>query len=268
MLIPSSLLSVTSVTDLAGKNYAFKTNPRYLNLDIKSASLWLHISEDPESAVNAGDDPQVLHLYKAFTTPGKEVCSRELFHSDQLNKTGWYSVEVTVLVKEWFSMRTKSYLSLDVAIKGAISLEVGDVDGEAAKQWRPFLVVNTEEKKQLTRKRRNPNLQVNDDECDPQPPKTCCRHSFPLEIRGLDFIILPRKLTLYACNGSCQALAHHEHAHRANVLKKTDPTFIGGNRTCCLPNKLGPITFIYLDESQSVRVKKVDLKVLSCSCFI
>ena len=268
--MPSSLLSVPSVTNLAGKNYAFKSNPRYLNLDIKSASLWIHITEDLKSAVKAGDDPQVLNLYKAFKGPGKEVRSRELFHSEQLNKTGWYSVEVSVLIKEWFSMHIKSYLSLDVAINGALSLEVGDVDSEAAKQWRPFLVVNTEEKKQLNRKRRHANLQVND-ECDPRPPKTCCRHSFVVDfqqIRGLEFILLPRMLNVYACAGSCQSLALYEHVRRAKVLKKIDPTFSGENHTCCVPKQLGPINFIYYLESGSVHVEKIHIRVLSCSCFI
>ena len=269
MLIPSSLLSVTSVTDLAGKNYAFQTNPRYLNLDIKSASLWFHITEDPKSAVKAGDDPQVLNLYKAFKAPGKKIRSRELFHSDQLNKTGWYSVEVTVLVNEWFSMHTKSYLSLDVAIKGAISLEVGDVDGEAAKQWRPFLVVNTEEKKQLTRKRRHANLQVNDDECDPKPPKTCCRHSFVIDFvkLGWEFILFPTSLNVFACNGSCQSHAFHSQVVRAQVIRRMDQNL--EIHTCCRPKKMAPISLIYMLGDKTVVVKTIrDLQVLSCSCFI
>ena len=266
--MPSSLLSVTSVTNLAGKNYSFKSNPRYLNLDIKSASLWFHITKNPKSAVKAGDDPQVLNLYKAFKAPGKEVRCRELFHSDQLNKTGWYAVEVSVLVKEWFSMHIKSYLSLDVAIKGAISLEVGGVDGEAAKQWRPFLVVNTEEKKQLNRKRRHANLQVND-ECNPRPPKTCCRHNLEVDFKqiGWEFILYPKMLNVYACAGSCQSLAFHSQTIRATAFRRMNQNL--ERHTCCRPKKMASISVIYFTKTETVLMKTIpNVQVLSCSCFI
>ena len=264
----TSLLLATSLSDSAGKNYAFKLNSLYLNLDIKSASLWFHISEaDPQSAVKAGDDPQVLNLYKAFKAPGKEVRSRELFHSDQLNKTGWYSVEVSVLVKEWFSMHTKSDLSLDVVIKGAISLEVSGVDGEAA-----FLVVDTEEKKQLNRKRRNANLQVNDEF---RRTLNCSRRSFQIDfdqVRDFQFILYPRRINMYSCAGNCESLAFYEHIIRAKILRHVDKAFggkSGDKHTCCRPNKLGPYKFVCLLQTGSIIVKALpDIRVLSCSCFV
>ena len=269
----SPLLSAISLNNLAGhgKNYAFKLNSLYLNLDIKSASLWFHISGDPQFAVKTGDDPQVLNLYKAFKAPGKEIRSRELFHSDKLNKTGWYSVEVSGLVKEWLYMHTKSDLSLDVVIKGAISLEVSGVDGEAAHQWlTPFLVLDTEEKKQLYRKRRNAiaGLPVAG-ECDPKPPKTCCRHNLVINLyeMGFHFILYPERVNLYACAGSCQSHAFHSHGVRASIFRRMNRNL--EHHTCCRPNKLGAMSVIYFLEDETVLMKTIpDVQVLSCSCFI
>ena len=149
---PEVYITVADVAQIAGKNCAFKSNSVNSNLEIKSATLWFHITETPKSTGSVIHESHLVRLYKAFKAPGKVADPRELFHSQQLNSTGWYSVQISAVVKEWFSLFSKQDMSLDIAVIGPNTLEVGCGDGEANK---PFLVVDTEEKKLLNRKRRN-----------------------------------------------------------------------------------------------------------------
>lgn len=249
---------VADVAQISGKTCAFKLNSVNSHLEIKSATLWFHITETPKSTGKVIHESHLVWLYKAF----KVADPRELFHSQQLNNTGWYSVQISAVVKEWFSLFSKQDLSLDIAVNGPNTLEVGCWDGEANK---PFLVVDTEEKKQLNRKRRNAGQK--NVECNPTPPKTCCRHSMEVNFHdiGYDFIIYPQLLNIYACAGSCESHSFHKYPVRSQIFRRLDME----NNTCCRPIKMAPLSVIFLDKDMNVLVDVIpDVQVLSCKCLI
>ena len=261
-------MSVTAVVDIAGKNYTFKSNTRYSNLEIKSAIFWFHITEASKSTGKVGHEPHLLRFYKAFKAPSKTVHTRELFHSETLNNTGWYSVQLSVVVKEWVSKHRKQDLRLDVAVTGK-SLEVDGVDDEAEKQWKPFLVVDTEQKKQLNRKRRN---QQEKDVCGTRAPVECCRHNFMINFRniGLEFVLFPKTLSVHRCAGSCESFAFQGYKSRfATLAAFSQITRHLVWRTCCVPKQMAPASLVLLNEDKTVEFKLVhNIRVLSCDCVV
>ena len=143
-----------------------------------------------------------LGLYRGYESNGKEMHAKEHFHSEQLNTTGWYSVDVSFVAKEWFSLHPAFDLSLRIAIKGRKVLEVGGING-ATEPMQPFLAVNTDEMRHVNRKRRASHS----DECDSitEPSNCCRRHKLVIDFEriGWNFVIQPKTLNTSVCVGVC-----------------------------------------------------------------
>ncbi|KAJ7369791.1 hypothetical protein OS493_036434 [Desmophyllum pertusum] len=163
-------------------------------------------------------------------------------------------------------MQENLQLSLDIAVKGTNSLEIdgGDVSGNGG-PLHPFLAVDTEEKQQVNRQKR----QVVD-ECPVTRPETCCRlHPFEVDVSDIswDFIIAPKTLNISACAGSCGSPRHAFYRSRNltraiafNEMNMLKPQ-------CCVPKRMGSLSLIYFDHNQAIQKTEFpNLKVLSCHC--
>jgi len=258
---------VASVTRTVGKSYIFKTNSEHSNLKVKAATLWLHIAEQPNSVGSSSHDLYHFSVYKGYKPPGKDVLAKELYRSEIVNVTGWYSVKVSAAVKEWFSINTKFDLSFDVAINGTKSIEVDRQVNGAEIPLQPFLAVDTEEKKNRNRRRRAAEVDIGD--CDSKSPNTCCRHNLVVDFDKIswDFVISPRSVNIYACAGICESMVHHLSQRRGMAFRQLKL----GN-ACCGPKRMAPLTLLYVSnsgEGNKVVVKKIpDMRVLSCRCLV
>lgn len=268
-LFPEQVVSVTGGTE---RNLIFKWNPIHPTLEIVSALLWIHIVHAPISVENPdlrkGDE---LQLYKSYRASGTES-KKEHFHSEHLKATGWYKVEVSGMIQGWFSEQPKIDLSLDVAVEGARSLEIGGVsdDGEPL---QPFLAINTKEKR--GRINRNKRKAVSK-ECPGTPTSTCCLQQLTIDFEKLnwDFIIAPRILNFAVCSGDCSLNIKgninffSNQARAAPFAGKLNPRK-QKNISCCVPKTTNDITLLLFDESGDVRILTLrDARALSCHCVV
>lgn len=263
------LISVVSVTNGIEKNLIFKSNPRHPTLEIVSATLWIHIVDASTSVENPGHRKGELQLYKSYRAPGKSA--KEHFHSEHLKTAGWHTVEVSGMVKGWFSEQPKLDLSLDIAVKGTGSLEIGGVSGDG-EPLQPFLAVNTKDKPHVNRKKR----QVDLEECPGTPPSTCCLQEFMIDFEKLnwDFIIAPRTLNFGVCRGDCSLMIKSNLDFFSNQRRAVP--FLGlfnpknqRKITCCVPRKTDDISLLMFDEYGDVRILTLrDTRASSCHCIV
>ena len=246
-----------------GKNYLFKWKSEWKRLEIKSATLWVPITEAAKPVGETEHQTHELSLYRGYESNGKEMHAKEHFQTEQLNATGWYAVDMSFVAKEWFLLHPAFDLSLGIAIKGTKVLEVGGING-ATEPMQPFLAVNTEEMRRVNRKRRASHS----DECDSiTEPSNCCRR-YNLEINfdriGWYFVIHPKTLSTAVCVGSCHVPSLFFSSHRAQALKIANKF----QNPCCQPERMDSKQMLYLNYNGTVDSKFVPLIVLSCHCII
>lgn len=257
------LISVVSVTNGIEKNLIFKSNPRHPTLEIKSATLWIHITgaaSKPLEQPHHGKGQ--LRLYKSYQTSGHGSREKEHFRSEPLKEAGWYTVEVTGIAKEWFSVQPKLDLSLDIAVKGTTSLEIGGVSSDGA-PLQPFLAVETKEKQYSNRRKR----QADSPDCP--APQACCKHDLVVNL-DWDFVIAPKSLHIGACAGNCplNKISLFGNERRAKALSLYNSAYLA-QRPCCAPNRLDFVKLLAFDQNGDVKEYKLqNMKVLSCQCVV
>ena len=235
-----------------------------------SAFLWIRIVDAHISLGNLDLRKEELKLYKSYRASGNES-KKEHFHSEHLKAAGWYRVEVSGMVKGWFSEQPKLDLSLDVAVKGAWSLEIG-ISGDG-QPLQPFLAINTKEKRGINRNKRR----VASQECPGTPTSTCCLQQLTVDFEKLDwadFIIAPRKLNFAVCRGDCSLDIKgnidffSNQARAAPFAGKHNPNK-QKNIACCVPKTTNDITLLMFDNNGDVRTFTLpDSRALSCHCVV
>lgn len=236
-----------------------------------SAFLWIRIVDAHISVGNPDLRKQELQLYKSYRASGNES-KKEHFHSEHLNAAGWYKVEVSRVVKGWFSEQPKLDLSLDFAVEGARSLEIGGVNGDG-EPLQPFLEINTKEKRGINRNKRR----VVSQDCPSTPTSTCCLQHFTVNFEKLpywDFIIAPKILNFAVCRGNC-SLSNKSNidffsnqARAASFAGKRHPQK-QKNISCCVPKTTNDITLLVFDNNGDVRILTLhNARVLSCHCVV
>lgn len=239
---------------------------KHLGLEIKSATLWVFISEATRSS---GENKQAMYklvLWRRFKgKEARDVMAKERFHSKQLNTTGWHSFDVSFLVKEWFSQHRTSDLSLEIETKGLKSLVVGGMTNGDPEANQPFLLVDTKEKKTVSRKRRSFQLR----KCNKTEPRNCCRKSmFEIDFKaiGWNFVIAPKVLTTFTCAGVCaRSSIYGDLQWRAQALINLNQF----QTVCCRPNELLPMSMMILTEDgtpEYIYLPKMQVK--SCHCIV
>lgn len=264
------LISVVSVANRTKKNLIFKSNPKHQTLEIKSATLWTYISraaatKPVETEPDHGKTE--LQLYKSYKPSGNISREKGHFYSVHFKTAGWYTVDITGIVKEWFSVWPKLDLSLDIAVEGTKSLEIGGVSGDG-ESLQPFLAVETEEKQNVKERKRRADSQS----CSLTGP--CCRHDLVVNLSDWDFVISPRKVNIYRCAGICKLPATSLYKHRSRVSTLREHNAVQHNPDlersgCCRENRIDPLQVLMFDLEEQVQLKRLEnVKVRSCHCVV
>lgn len=241
-------------------------------MEIKSATLWTHITDAAATKsveTEPDHDKTQLQLYKSYEPSGNIFREKEHFHSVHLTTAGWYTIDVTGIVKEWFSVRPKPDLSLDIAVEGTKSLEIGGVSG-SGESLQPFLAVETKEKQHVKERKRRADSQS----CSLSGP--CCRHDLVVDLSHWDFIISPRKVNIYRCAGICKlpatSLYKSKHQSRVSTLREHNKVQHNPDLErsgCCRENRIDPLHILMFDLEEQVQLKRLEnVKVRSCHCVV
>ncbi|XP_015779261.1 PREDICTED: growth/differentiation factor 8-like [Acropora digitifera] len=261
----------TSVIDPAGESYVFKPIAKNVNLEIESANLWFNISNANKCAGKDGFKGHSVDIYKYFQTPGLETKSQhgEIFHSMYVNGTGWHVVELSHVLEEWLHFHAKCNLSVTIATSKTICHQESNVSNhlETVKGREAFFAVVLKKKKPISRERREADNRPNDDDEVERCGTECCLHPLRVSFAKLrwNFILSPKLLNVNVCNGSCASRAFHINSIRSNALGLVNLE----KPTCCKPDKMAPIKFLYLDEDLRLKMHIIaKMQVVSCDCIL
>ncbi|KAJ7369790.1 hypothetical protein OS493_036433 [Desmophyllum pertusum] len=160
-------------------------------------------------------------------------------------------------------MQENLQLSLDIAVKGTKSLEIdgGDVSGNGG-PLHPFLAVDTEEKQQVNRQKR----QVVD-EC-PVTQRTCCLHETEVNFHNINwnFVVYPESLTFSVCAGSCVSPGYYR---KPEYRLKAFTRMNSPKHACCVPTTMDSVLFIIIDEFGEIETITIpNMKPRSCHCIV
>ena len=240
----------------------FESKPSHTKLEIKSATLWVHIrdknSQFSDSAQLENYELRFFTAYLAGLADSSRTGRQKPFLSKQFNYTGWHTFKMTDMIRKWFSQQGL-HLGLNIQIVGKHSLELGgprNVDGPL----QPFMVVDTDEVAGRNRRKRGVDLHW----CPSPSTTTCCLHDVEIKFQdiGWDFVIMPVILHINACSGNCDSQAYYKNLERGRALKWS-------YTSCCVPRKMASISMLYYDNDLKVTYKVVPNMIAnSCQCII
>lgn len=225
----------------------------------------------------------------------------QLLKSQRIVKTGWKKINLTQDVRKWLQGSSASdihhhhhhqgrrrnltllidcngcnnqiQLDLKPRAKGGATLKADDAAAAAAdpkspaagRTLKPFLVIDTENKRQRRRSRRHAyNCEAG--------IKQCCKQSLSIDFAEIgwdDWIIYPSGYTANYCMGECaeqqQDVRAYFHSHVLEEYRIRNP--FASIAPCCAPTKLSSISLIYLDKEKNIIKSDLPKMVVQeCGC--
>ncbi|XP_062874126.1 bone morphogenetic protein 3 [Trichomycterus rosablanca] len=105
-------------------------------------------------------------------------------------------------------------------------------------------------------------------------PKNCARRYLKVDFADIgwsEWIISPKSFDAYYCSGSCQfpmpkSLKPSNHATIQSIVRAVG-VIQGIPEPCCVPEKMSPLSILFLDEDKNVVLKVYpNMTVDSCAC--
>ena len=84
----------------------------------------------------------------------------------------------------------------------------------------------------------------------------------------LDTIIAPAKFNAYQCKGKCSSTQRKKSVNHSLLKALMEKKKGIEGEACCVPTKLRPMSFLYIDEHGMVVMRKYnDMIVEECGCY-
>lgn len=256
--------------------FQFNIEPKSLSSSVPSAFLWVHKRKGRQHELRK----KTLHI----KDPNKE--SSNSTSEVPINRTvtaklkairtgsGWEMIDMKEIVRQWFNKTTQQYDARNGTDNGVHELEIScsDCDSDVGQlinsrgRLRPFLVIDLEKPRTLSRKKRRVN------NCPDGQAVSCCRRNFYVDFGkiGWHWVIHPQGFYANFCEGSCKSLHTRITNERAIIMQEavkknlSPPGFTG---SCCSPTKMKPFSMLYWDDESNIAKKDLqDLKVHECGC--
>ncbi|TMW52330.1 hypothetical protein DOY81_002587 [Sarcophaga bullata] len=179
----------------------------------------------------------------------------------------WMKIDIEWPIKRWFGNHELSHLI-------QITCQSCDIESmehmiSTDKDYRPFIMVDTQNRKRQPRQKREINCTDGVTEC--------CREKLYIsfdEIGWGDWIIQPRGYDAYFCRGTCGMVASISESLSAHntILQKllNKPTKRRKNLElvpCCTAKQYSPLQLVYMDSNNTATQKTFpNMVVESCGC--
>ncbi|XP_017477017.1 PREDICTED: inhibin beta B chain [Rhagoletis zephyria] len=240
--------------------------------DVNTAVLWLFKSRTKRSRrnnstrigpqtivvseVQQNTDPKYLPIVKTIAIQSVDV------------QDEWMKIDIEWPIKRWFGNHDLSHLihiscrTCDMAsMEKMISVN---------KDYRPFIMVDTQNRRRASRQKRGINCTDGVTEC--------CREKLYIsfdEIGWGDWIIQPRGYDAYFCRGSCGSVASvaQSATHHSAFLQKV--ALSRRNRgskpleliPCCTAKQYSSLQLVFMDSNNTATQKTFpNMVVESCGC--
>lgn len=260
--------------------FQFRIEPKSLSSLVPSAFLWVHKRKSRQHELRK----KTLHIYahdKESPRGTSKVPIRRTTKTKLKSKrtgSGWEMIDVKEIVRHWFNKTANQYDAGNGTGNGtdngvqALEISCLDCDSNVSQlinsrgRLRPFLVIDLEKPRTLTRKKRE------DNGCPAGQAVSCCRRTFYVDFVkiGWDWVIHPQGFYANFCEGSCDSLHTRVTSERAIILQEAakknlgPPAYTG---SCCSPTKMLPFSMLYWDDEYNIAKKDLqDLKVKECGC--
>ncbi|EDW11715.1 inhibin beta A chain [Drosophila mojavensis] len=242
--------------------------------DVSSAVLWLYKNKQNftksrnESQSNGHQQKQQTlvvseveqQLDSKYLPLAKTIAIQSVDVQDE-----WMKINIEWPIKRWFGNHDLSHLiqitceSCDIAsMEEIISVN---------KNYRPFIMIDTQNRRSKSRQKRNINCSSGVTEC--------CREKLYISFADIgwdNWILQPKGYDAYFCRGSCSSVASVAQAasHHSSLLKILSTN---GTRKpldlipCCTAKQYSSLQLVVLDSSNSATIKTLpNMVVESCGC--
>ncbi|EDW57868.1 inhibin beta A chain [Drosophila virilis] len=241
--------------------------------DVSSAVLWLY--KNKHNYTKSSNDSQLNGVQKKQTLVVSEVEQQLDAKYLPLAKTiaiqsvdvqdEWMKINIEWPIKRWFGNHELSHLI-------QITCESCDIESmeeiiSVDKNYRPFIMIDTQNRRSKSRQKRNINCSSGVTEC--------CREKLYISFADIgwdNWIMQPKGYDAYFCRGSCSSVASVAQAasHHSSLLKILSTN---GTRKpldlipCCTAKQYSSLQLVVLDSNNSATIKTLpNMVVESCGC--
>lgn len=250
--------------------FQFKVEQNSLSSSVPSALLWMHIRKSRQVEING----KFLHIQAR----GKETnrgnmeaqdvkVAKSKVKKEKKSGSGWIVIDVKDIVQHWFN-KTAPYFNATERPVHALEISCQDCETETSHlissrgRLRPFLVIDLEKPKTLSRKKRNSRVCTSD-------TTECCRESLYVNFTeiGWDWIIFPKGFRADYCKGTCenQISPFNAYSYMLQEMARSNkgPKF----SICCTPSKMSDLSLIHFDSDENIVKNDLpSMRVEGCGC--
>uniref|UniRef100_D3TM35 Activin-like protein at 23B n=1 Tax=Glossina morsitans morsitans TaxID=37546 RepID=D3TM35_GLOMM len=240
--------------------------------DVSTAVLWLFKSHRQKNTKRQENllnqmiievsEVQQQKLKSKFLPVIKTIAIQSVNVHDE-----WLKIDIEWPIKRWFGNHDLSHL---IQITCQLC-DIGSMEQMIStnKAYRPFIMVDTQNRRRLVRQKRSINCTDGVTEC--------CREKLFIDFDDIgwgDWIIHPRGYDAYFCRGSCNSVASVTMAtsqHSSTLQKLLSRS---GNRRkhlelvpCCTAKQYSSLQLMFMDSNNTATQKTFpNMVVESCGC--
>ncbi|KAM8716579.1 hypothetical protein ACLKA7_003457 [Drosophila subpalustris] len=242
--------------------------------DVSSAVLWLYknkqnftkASNESQSASGTPRKQTIVvseveqQLDAKYLPLAKTIAIQTVDVQDE-----WMKINIEWPIKSWFGNHELSHLI-------QISCESCDISSmeeivSVNKNYRPFIMIDTQNRQSKSRQKRNINCSSGVTEC--------CREKLYISFADIgwdNWILQPKGYDAYFCRGSCSSVASVAQAasHHSSLLKILSTN---GTRKpldlvpCCTAKQYSSLQLVVFDSNNTATIKTLpNMIVESCGC--
>ena len=245
----------------------FKFEKHTLTSSIASVLFWLNTNENLELE---GKYLDIEALDKRALQGNTEVQDTKVVRfqvkKENKSRSGWIAVDVKDVVQHWFSKAApvhfndthKPIYGLDISCRDCETKISHLISSRGPR--RPFLVIDLDKPKALSRRKRQPVDCVGN-----EPQQACCRRMLYVNFTALgwDWIIHPSGFSANYCDGRCQrpkiSLGPVKLSQNGTIPLKIE-------LSCCSPSRFSPFSMMFFDGTSVKKIDMSEIKIEACSC--
>ncbi|XP_055388308.1 inhibin beta A chain [Condylostylus longicornis] len=233
------------------------------NMDVNQAVLWVYIKPK-----NNNDEMKQTLVVSEFE---RQMSSRYLPKVKPIAiksvdiVEGWIKIDIAWPIKKWVGTHELSHL-IHITCN---SCELDTKDGIIAleKEYQPFIVIDTQYRRQRSRQKRSVNCSAD--------VKECCREKLYISFKEIgwgDWIISPTGYNAYFCRGSCNSIASiaSSNNHHSLIIKTLKDKFDRPLELipCCTAKQFSQLELLFRDSNNTITQKFLpNMIVESCGCM-
>ncbi|KAH8377300.1 hypothetical protein KR093_004733 [Drosophila rubida] len=241
--------------------------------DVSNAVLWLY--KNKQNYTKASNESQSNGMLKKQTLVVSEVeqqldskylpLAKAIAIQSVDEQDEWMQINIEWPIKRWFGNHELSHL-IQIACESCDIKSMEEIIS-VNKNYRPFIMIDTQNRPSKSRQKRNINCSSGVTEC--------CREKLYISFADIgwdNWIVQPKGYDAYFCRGSCSSVASVAQAasHHSSLLK-----ILSSNGTrkpldlipCCTAKQYSSLQLVVLDSNQTATIKTLpNMIVESCGC--